>query len=218
MCLFIYQLKYFNTTNKLNVQINSYIYSYKTLCTTSQIKIFLKLLLKKPSKNILFKTSHGYKCILVLTASRTVTAVTPWASGMLNDHSLPTKIFTIQLINCIICVSQIIKLNKAIPRERGGGKENRSEVTGRCLYCKQLSPGQLSAEPHGVRLSCHPAAPPGDLSRAILQVTPAAACGSQPPALHPLQTMLCCYRQYISSTAVRLKLRITGIEFIRSTD
>lgn len=39
--------------------------------------------------------SHGYKCILVLTASRTVTAVTPWASGMLNDHSLPTKIFTI---------------------------------------------------------------------------------------------------------------------------
>lgn len=64
----------------------------------------------------------------VLTASGTVTAVAPRASGVLHDHSLPTEIFTIELINSIVCIPEIIKLNKAVPRVRRG-KESLQEWT-----------------------------------------------------------------------------------------
>lgn len=51
----------------------------------------------------------------MLTASRTVTAIPTWASGMLNNDSLTTEVFAIQFINSIICITQIIKLHKTIP-------------------------------------------------------------------------------------------------------
>ena len=51
----------------------------------------------------------------MLTASRTVTAIPAWASSMLNNDSFTTEVFAIQLINSIICITQIIKLHKTIP-------------------------------------------------------------------------------------------------------
>lgn len=80
----------------------------------------------------------------VLTASRTVTAVTTWAPGVLHDHSLPTQIFPVQLINSIVGVSQIIKLHKAVPREREGRGITGKELNLRYL-CSKTTPGFLQS-------------------------------------------------------------------------
>jgi hypothetical protein len=51
----------------------------------------------------------------MLTASRAVAAIPPRASSVLNNDSLATQVFAVQFINSIVCITQIIKLHKAIP-------------------------------------------------------------------------------------------------------
>lgn len=66
---------------------------------------------------MIIKARYWYKYALwMLTASRTVTAISPWAAGMLNNYSLTTKVFAVQFINSIICITQIIKLHKTVSR------------------------------------------------------------------------------------------------------
>lgn len=72
----------------------------------------------------------------VLTASRTVTAVPAWAPGVLHDHSLPTQIFPVQLIDSIISVSQIIEFHKTIPRDMEGKGITGKEPNLKYLYSK----------------------------------------------------------------------------------
>lgn len=52
-----------------------------------------------------------------LTSPRSVASITALSYGVLHYHSLPTKIFAVQIVHSIICITGVIKLYKAISKE-----------------------------------------------------------------------------------------------------
>jgi len=96
-----------------------------------------------------------------LTSPRSVASITALSYGVLHYHSLPTKIFAVQVVHSIICITGVIKLYKAISKEI----DESYEISGKyarqiCYNCnqqqKKLSDHKIIFFSYSLGYSCYP--------------------------------------------------------------